>query len=217
MAAMTGPNATELTRLLERVAGGEGEAWQGLIRDYHDRLLRMVSVRIDPRLRSRLDPDDILQDVYIDAARQLPQYLADPTLPFFLWLRLLVGHRLGRAHRYHLGTRQRDPRREVSIHLGSAPQASSAALAIQLLGHGTRPSEAAQRAEQKLRLQQALDALDPLDREVLSLRHFEHLTRAEAAQALGISEAAAGKRYLRALARLREHFPARPSGEEARP
>ena len=84
------------------------------------------------------------------------------------------------------------------------PEATSAALAAQLLGRLTRPSEAAVRAEAKIRLQEALNAMDPLDREVLALRHFEHLTNAEAAQVLGIKEAAAGKRYLRALERLRE-------------
>ena len=204
MALMPNPNSSTLTRFLERVAGGETGAWQDLLGECHERLLRMVAVRMDPRLQSRLDPDDILQEVYLDAAQQLPDYLVHPTLPFFLWLRLLTGHWLTRAHRQHLGTQARDAGRDISLNRGGAPAASSAALAAQLLGREPRPSEAAQRAERKLRIQCALDNLDPVDREVLSLRHFEQLTRAEAAQVLGISEAAAGKRYLRALARLKE-------------
>ena len=98
----------------------------------------------------------------------------------------------------------RDVRREVSLHHGALPDATSAALAAQLLGHHTRPSEAAVRAEAKVRLQEALNGMDPIDREVLALRHFEQLTNAEVARVLQIKEAAAGKRYLRALGRLRE-------------
>ena len=201
---MSSPNPSELTRLLERVAGGEAAAWQTLMRDYHQRLLRMVLVRLDPRLQSRIDPEDILQDVYLDAMQRLPEYVRQPKFPFFLWLRLQTGHWLARAHRHHLGTQQRDPRREISIFRNDVPQASSAALAIQLLGREARPSEAAQHEERKQRIQRALDALEPINREILSLRHFEHLTRAEVGQVLGISEAAAGKRYLRALMRLKE-------------
>ena len=98
----------------------------------------------------------------------------------------------------------RDARREVSLVRGPVPETTTAALAAQLLGRLTSPSQAAIRAEAKIRLQEALNAMDATDREVLALRHFEHLTTAEAAQVLGIKEAAAGKRYLRALERLRE-------------
>ena len=98
----------------------------------------------------------------------------------------------------------RDARREVALDHGPFPEASSAALAARLLGHDTRPSEAAIRAEMKARVQEALDGMDPLDREVLALRHFEQLSRAEIAAVLGISEAAAGKRYIRALERLKQ-------------
>jgi RNA polymerase sigma-70 factor (ECF subfamily) len=98
----------------------------------------------------------------------------------------------------------RDAKREVSLWQGSYPGATSAALAAQLLGHLTRPSEAAVRAERKVQLQTALNAMDPIDREVLALRHFEQLTVSEAAAVLGIREKAAGMRYTRALRRLKE-------------
>ena len=83
------------------------------------------------------------------------------------------------------------------------PEATSAALAAQLLGRDTRPSVAAIRAERQRRLQEALNAMDPMDREVLVLRHFEELTNAEVAQVVGLSKTAASNRYLRALGRLR--------------
>jgi RNA polymerase sigma-70 factor, ECF subfamily len=98
----------------------------------------------------------------------------------------------------------RDAAREISLYRGAFPETSSAALAAQLLGHLTGPSEATMRAELKLCVQEALNSMDQLDREVLALRHFEQLTTAEVAHVLGIKEAAAGKRYIRALKRLKE-------------
>jgi RNA polymerase sigma-70 factor (ECF subfamily) len=106
-------------------------------------------------------------------------------------------------HRWHLNVRMRDARREISLDRDRMPGATSAALAEQLLGDEARPSELAIRAETWAQLEAALARLDTVDREVLALRHFEQLSRSETARELGISEAAAGKRYLRALARLR--------------
>jgi RNA polymerase sigma-70 factor (ECF subfamily) len=174
----------------------------------------MVTLRLDQRLQGRIDPSDVLQETYLDAAAGLTDYQRNPTLPFFLWLRLLVGSRLSKLHRHHLGTQMRDAAREVSLYRGALPEASSAALAAQLLGRECRPSEAAARAELKIRLQEALNGMDAVDREVLSLRHFEQLTTAEAARVLGISEAAAGKRYIRALMRLKTILTQMPGGPE---
>jgi RNA polymerase sigma-70 factor (ECF subfamily) len=111
-----------------------------------------------------------------------------------------------------LGAKVRDPALEVSLYRGALPGASSAALAGQLLGHDTRPSEAAVRAELKIRLQEVLNSMDATDREVIALRHFEHLSRGESAQLLGISEAAVSKRYFRALRRMKEIFISLPGG-----
>ena len=133
-------------------------------------------------------------------------------MPFFLWLRFLTGQRLLRVHRQHLGAEMRDVGREVSLYRGALPAATSAALAAQLLGRDTRPSEAAVRAERSIRLQEALNSMDPLDREVLALRHFEQLSNSEAARVLGLQESAAAKRYVRALKRLREILDGRPGG-----
>jgi RNA polymerase sigma-70 factor (ECF subfamily) len=205
-------DGSETRRRLERAAAGEGDAWQALVAPHHDRLRRMVALRLDPRLQGRVDPSDVLQESYLEAVRQLADYLRNPVLPFFLWLRQLAGHRLYKLHRHHLGARMRDAGREVSLYRGALPGASSAALAARLLGREDRPSEAAARAELKLRLEESLNRMDPLDREVLTLRHFEQLTSAEVAHELNISEAAAGKRYLRALVRLKEILSATPGG-----
>jgi RNA polymerase sigma-70 factor (ECF subfamily) len=164
----------------------------------------MVRLRLDRRLQGRVDPSDVLQEAYIDLAEKFPGYARDraPDLPFYLWLRLVVGERLQRVHRRHLGAAMRDAGREVSLYRGALPQASSVSLAAQLLGRLTTASEALARAEVQLRLQEALNRLDPMDREVIALRHFEELSNAEVARVLGISPQAASNRHLRAMARL---------------
>jgi RNA polymerase sigma-70 factor (ECF subfamily) len=193
-----------IEELLKLAASGNPESWEALMKRYRSRLRRMVSFRIDPRLQGRVDPSDVVQDVYLAAWQHLGSYVKQPETPFFLWLRAVAGHKLADLHRHHLGAQVRDARREVSLHHGALPGATSAALAAQLLGHLTRPSEAAVKAEMKVRLQTALNAMDPLDREVLALRHFEQLTVSETALVLGIKRKAAGMRYVRALRRLKE-------------
>jgi RNA polymerase sigma-70 factor (ECF subfamily) len=84
------------------------------------------------------------------------------------------------------------------------PQATSASLAEMLLGRLTSPTQAAQRAEVRVLLQEALNGMESLDREVLTLRHFEELSNTEVAQLLGLTKTAASNRYIRALERLRE-------------
>jgi RNA polymerase sigma-70 factor, ECF subfamily len=191
-------------QLVERARGGDAAAAGEALVRHRARLRRMVEARLDRRVRGRVDPSDVLQDGFVDAVGKFPGYAADPKMPLFLWLRLVVGERLAKVHRDHLGAQARDATREVSLYRGPMPAASSAALAAHLLGRETTPTRAAVRAERLLRLQEALNALDPLDREILSLRHFEELTHAEAARVLDIQEAAAAKRYIRALKRLKD-------------
>jgi RNA polymerase sigma-70 factor (ECF subfamily) len=174
----------------------------------------MVALRLDRRLLGRVDASDVIQEASVSALRELPNYLDKPELPLFLWLRTLVGQALSLQHRKHLGVQARDAGREVRLFDRPIPGASSAALAMQLLGRDTRPSVAAVRAERKLRLQEALDALDPIDREVLVLRHFEELSADETARALGIERSAAGQRYVRALKRLKGLIGSSPDGGE---
>lgn len=194
----------ELRAWLARAASGDTPAWRELLGRFHSRLRRMVAIRMDPLLQGRCDPSDVLQEAYLEAFELLPGWLGEPKIPFFLWLRLVTGHRLAKLHRYHLGAQMRDAAREVSIFHGALPEASSAALAARLMGRGDSPSDEVARGERRRQVQDALNSLDPLDREVLSLRHFEQLTTAEVAQVLSITKAAAGKRYVRAIARLKQ-------------
>src|SRR6185437_5511369 len=152
MELMQLPDPSEIRRRLKQAAEGDDEAWRTLVGQNHNRLRRMVVLRLDQRLQGRIDPSDVLQETYFEAARQLADYVRNPTLPFFLWLRSLAGNRLFKLHRRHLGARMRDVSREVSLYRGAWPGASSAALAAHLLGREHTPSEAAVRAELKLRL-----------------------------------------------------------------
>ena len=124
----------------------------------------------------------------------------------------LTGQKLTLVHRQHLGVQARDAGREVSLYRGALPEASSAALAAHLLGRLTTPSQDAVKAEMKLSIQEALNSMDTIDREVLTLRHFEQLTNAETALVLGIKESTACNRYMRALERLRGTLANMPGG-----
>jgi RNA polymerase sigma-70 factor, ECF subfamily len=197
-------------RLTSLAAGGDHAALAELFGRYRKRLRQMVRLRLDRRLQGRVDPSDVLQEAYLDVVAQLPHYLGKREMSFFLWLRLVAGQRLMRIHREHLGAAMRDVGREVSLYKGALPQASSVSLAAQLLGRYTAASQAVSRAEVQLQIQAALNSMEPIDREIIALRHFEDLTNAEVAQVLGLEISTASKRYIRALKRLQvmlEHVP----------
>lgn len=198
--------------LLERATQGDARALGALFARYRERVRRLVALRLDARLQGRVDASDVIQEAFLEAARRLPDYGRDPGLPFYLWLRILVGQKILDQHRRHLGAQGRDVGREVSLYRGAMPEATTAALAAQLLGKLTSPSQAAIRAERKIRLQEALNAMDPVDREILVLRHYEQLSNGEAAIVLGLDKSAASKRYARALVRLKDVLAAMPGG-----
>jgi RNA polymerase sigma-70 factor (ECF subfamily) len=212
MDTMAPTNSVETDVMLKRIADGDRDCWTALLARHEQRLRRMIAFRLDQRMQSRVDPSDVIQEAHLEAWQHLEEYLRQPALPFFLWLRGIAQNKLRELHRHHLGTQMRDAGREVSIYRGTLPEATSAALAAQLLGHLTQPSVAAVRAEVKVRLQEALNQMDPIDREVLALRHFEHLSPRETAEVLGIKEKAAAMRYVRALRRLKEILTALPGG-----
>ncbi len=193
-----------VTELERRVEQGDGQALLTLFAVHRERLKNIVRLRLDDRLRRRIDPSDVLQDAFIDIARRAADYVAAPALPPFLWFRWITGEKLLALHRHHLGARLRDAGLEVSIHRGGLPHASSASLAAMLLGRLTSPTRAARRAEIQRKIQDALDTVEPLDREIITLRHFEELSNFEAAKVLGLSKTAASNRYIRALKRLKE-------------
>ena len=205
-----GADSNESSELRRRIERGDETALMELFACHRERLKRMVKLRLDRRLQGRLDASDVLQEAYLDVARRAREYVASPSIPVFLWLRWITGQRLVTLHRKHFGSKARDVGMEVSLCHGELPQASSVSLAAMLLGRLTSPTRAALRAELQLRVQEALNAMEPIDREILSLRHFEELNNNEAAQVLGISKTAASNRYVRALKRLKEILAVMP-------
>ncbi len=193
----------EAFECLRRAAAGDEEALRTLFGLHRERLKRMVHLRLSRRLTGRVDDSDVVQEAFLEVARKLPEYVQEPKLPLFLWMRHLTALKLAEVHRRHLGTQLRDADREVTLHRGGLPLADSVSLAAQLLGTLTTPSQAAIKAETRLLVQEALNGMDPVDREVLALKHFEQLSTTEIADVLGLSKAGAGSRYLRAIKRLR--------------
>jgi RNA polymerase sigma-70 factor, ECF subfamily len=210
MAGEMNEDGDELVQLLRRAAGGDELAVQELFARHRDRLKRMIHLRLSRRVQGRVDDSDVLQETFLDVARRLQEYTAGPRLPFYLWLRHMAGLKLAEIHRRHLGTQLRDADREVTLHRGGLPEADSVSLAAHLLGQLTTPSQAAIKAETRLMVQEALNSMDPMDREVLALKHFEQLSISEMAQVLGMSKAGAGSRYLRAIKRLKETLAPMP-------
>lgn len=186
------------------VQTGDLEAFGHLITAYQDRLERVITFRMDPRLRARLDATDVLQDTFVEATSRVADFQScSQRMSFFLWLRFLAIQKLTQLHRHHLGVQARDAGREVGIYQYAHGQMTSVVLAAQLLGKVTSPSRAAIREENRQKLEHALSELEDIDREVLALRHFEHLSNNETARLLELSEAAASNRYFRAVRRLK--------------
>jgi RNA polymerase sigma-70 factor (ECF subfamily) len=212
---------TELdAELVERLRRGGELVLAELFLQYRSRLERMVHFRMDPRLSARVDVGDVLQEAYLDAAKRVDSYLANPEAPFFVWLRGITGNTLMDVHRRHLGAAARDAGKEVSLYRGAA-DATSELLAARLVGRLTSPSQALMREELISQVEQALRQMDETDREVLALRHFEQVSNSEVAEILGLTKTAASNRYVRALARLRQILMAIPGlreqfGEEPR-
>jgi RNA polymerase sigma-70 factor (ECF subfamily) len=197
--------------LLRRAGRGDRPARGALLQRHRGRLRRMVALRLDPRLAARVDPSDVVQETLAEADRRLDAYLHERPLPFYPWLRQLAWDRLIEQHRRHVRAGRRSVQREEA----EAPGLSAASvleLAERLLDAADSPSAALQRQELAEQVRSALDRLAEADREVLVLRYLEQLPAREVAGVLGVSEAAAKKRALRALQRLRDLLQGKPPG-----
>jgi RNA polymerase sigma-70 factor (ECF subfamily) len=202
------PNSDDTMHLIRRAIAGDSVAWNAIVLQYGPRLRRTIRLRLDPRLAGVIDPADVMQETYQLIHDRLTHYLETPKHPFFIWLRYVAGDALARVHRRHLHTKKRNP----GVALQLFPEASSINLAGLLVGRERSPDSEVLRKERCQRVIDALDSLSIDDREVLVLRHFEQLTAIETATLLGISESAARKRYLRALARITDLLKGSESG-----
>lgn len=199
----------EVIELRELTAGANESALAALFSKYRANLEQAVRIRLDRRMQSREGGSDILQESYLVAAKDLPRYVQDPKVSPYVWLRGIVQQRLIDAHRRH-GCAKRDAKREVSLHRGSMPQADSFSIASKLLGDLPSPSDAVLRTEARVILQTALNRMDPIDREIIAMRHFEGLKSVEVARVLELDESTASTRYLRALKKLKNALSEHP-------
>ena len=205
------PDPTETQDLLDGAGQGDPAAVGRLLDRHRQALRRMVQLRLDPAIARRVDASDVVQDVLLEASRRLGDYLRDPAMPFHLWLRHLARDHLIDEHRRHRGAARRSVDRERPLASPAFGDRSSVDLAAELRDRQLTPAADAIRRELRRRFLDALALLDEADREVVLLRHVEHLTNSEAALALGLTPAAAGMRHLRALRRLRTILGEPPS------
>lgn len=185
-----------------RARDGDAAALHEFFRAHEPRLRRMIELRIDPALRRRVDPSDVLQDAWIEIARRADEWRRQEALPLHVWMRWITSQSLIQLHRRHLGTHMRDALRERH-QVETRLSATACGLADAFVTSQTSPSNAAARTEARALVQAALEELDDVDREIVTLRHVEELTNGEAAAELGLDPKTASKRYVRALLRLR--------------
>ncbi len=199
------PENEKTQELLDVIRDGKDDDAANRLLDRHrDALRRLVAMRLDRKIQGRVDASDIVQDVMIEANRRLQDYLLNPVMPFHLWLRHMAKDRLIDAHRRHRGSAKRSVDREQPMVAVGGMDRSTMELAVHLADKEMTPAAAATMHELQARFEAAINELNEHDQEIVLMRHFEHLTNQEAAQALGLSEPAASMRYLRAMRRLRE-------------
>jgi RNA polymerase sigma-70 factor, ECF subfamily len=198
------PDAANTQELLDQAKQGNADAVEQLLAKHREPIRRLIDLRLDPAIVQRLDASDVVQEVLIEANRRLQDYLKAPNMPFHLWLRHIAKDHIIDAHRRHHQAQKRGVDREQSMNRPAWADHSSLELAGQLLDQDLTPASAAIQHEMQRRLQEAITQLDEDDREVILMRHYEMLANQEVAAALGLTEAAASMRYLRAVRKLRD-------------
>jgi RNA polymerase sigma-70 factor (ECF subfamily) len=163
----------------------------------------MVHARMDPRIRTRVDPSDVIQETFVAASQKMQTYCAEQPIPFYPWLRQIAWAKLVDLHDRHLLAAKRSVNREQHLQAGLSDQ-SALLLADRLIGKTSSPSMGALRRELRQRVEKALSCLSTGEREVLLQRYVEDMSSKEIGAVLGISEAAVNMRHMRALERMRQ-------------
>ncbi len=195
------PNSEQTQQLLQAARNGEASAVNELLEQHRDSLRRMVQARLDRAVSRRVDASDVVQDVLLEAHGRLNDFIQNGSMPFHLWLRHLAKDRMIDVHRRHHAHRRSVDREQTAQN--QADVSSAFDLFAQISARELTPAAASIRKEIEARFLNALEQLDDIDREILLMRHCEQLSNSEVAELLGLSQPAAGMRYLRALRRLR--------------
>ena len=198
------PNDDQTETLLTAARGGDADAINRLLEKHRAPIRRLVELRLDRRVRRRVDVSDVVQDVMVEANGRLDKYLQNPAMAFHLWLRQIAWDRIIDTYRRHRVSAKRNMDREQPLAVAAGPDQSTMELAIQLSDPGLTPFAAAAQREIAVKVEAAIERLTDSDREIILMRHYEHLSNLEIAEALGVNPPAASMRYLRALRKLRE-------------
>jgi len=198
------PRGDNTEVLIQAAKAGDPDAVNRLLDRHRAGIRRLVEMRLDRKVQRRVDVSDVVQDVLVDASGRLDKYLDDPVMAFHLWLRQIAWDHIIDTYRRHRVSAKRNMDREQPMHIGGdGVDESSVDLAIQLCDPAMTPAAVATQREIAGRVEAAIDQLDAPDREVILMRHYEHLTNLEIAAVLGLQPPAASMRYLRAMRRLR--------------
>jgi RNA polymerase sigma-70 factor (ECF subfamily) len=201
------PNQDETVELLNGAQKGDREAVDRLLDRHRNSLHRMVECRLNQGVARRVDASDIVQEALLTASRRLADYLQNPGIPFHAWLRQLARDRLADVYRRELADKRNIAREQPA----PATERSSLNPLANVSDDQLTPATTLLRKEFAQRFQQAVDQLDDDAREIVLMRHAEQLTNSQAAEILGLSEPAAGMRYLRALRQLKTILGETPS------
>jgi len=198
------PEAFPTEQLIAQAKKGDSSAVNLLMERHRNSIRQLIRMRLDKKIQNRIDVSDVLQDVLVEANRRLQNYLADPIMPFHLWLRQIAKDRIIDAHRRHRVSARRSVDREQSLAVPQGYDKSSIELAGLLADSGLTPAAAVMQSEMAKRVERAITELDEKDCEIIVMRHYEHLSNQEIGQVLNLSEPAASMRYLRAIRRLKQ-------------
>jgi len=198
------PDSEKTKELLDGARGGDSAAVNQLLDRHRDALRRLVQMRLDRKIRGRVDVSDVVQDVLVEASRRLTEYLKHPQLAFHLWLRHIAKDRIIDAHRRHRGSAKRSVDREQQLAIPTGMDRSTIELVAQIQDPEMTPAAQVVQREMVQVVEEALTSLNDQDAEIIVMRHYENLSNQEVADALKLTEPAASMRYLRAVRRLRE-------------
>lgn len=197
------PYADDTDQLVARTLAGDQHAFSKLDGRYRDRLRCMVDNKLDPKLASRLDPSDIVQEVFVEATMRLQEFLDGKDVSFYVWLRNLATDRMIDAYRFHIRSKRRSVNREhrqVNKYLDD----SMRQLVDKLCASGISPSQYVIQAEAKEKMLECLKALSFKHREILVMRFMEFMSPKEIASILKIAPNTVSVRQYQALKELRE-------------
>lgn len=198
------PNSDQTDELLSAAKQGDSQAVNRLLERHRGPVRRLIELRLDRKVQRRVDVSDVVQDVMVEASGRLDRYLQDPAMAFHLWLRQIAWDRIIDTYRRHRVSAKRSMDREQAMSVPFNGDQSTMDLAVQLCDPALTPAAAATQRELARNVEAAIDKLPDQDREIILMRHYEHLSNLEIAEVLQLNPPAASMRYLRAVRRLRQ-------------